>query len=480
MSHPHRFARRVRLVPVRRRPESRNIVHFGLEQFVPITLYSTFWLAILLSIFWRPIAGIYYIVPLIPAQTFRDRLAEYPLGSSVIILVLIAVAIGLMRRGKPVFPRSFLKTPLFVYAGFTFLSLCYGSLYLGHIPFASDDPRVGDWRNYITMLFLVFLVSAAVTTTKEMKILLMIMSFSVLLFDRNFWDTVSNRDYSSYSEDLRTDAGAVGYAGLNGLAALEAQVSMAFMALAAFERSRFRWLVYVGVAFFSSLCLMYSLSRGAYIAFIVAWGFLGLVKYRKLLVLLIVFGMTWTTVVPNAVVQRVFMTTDSQDGGALDHSSETRVTLWEDAMDVFHSSPVIGTGWDTYAYMGRVGNYRDTHNIYIKFLVETGVVGLLLFLWLVWRTFWGGFRLSRVTKDPVLASLGLALAVWMVASVAANFFGDRWTYLQVQGYMWVIAGLVARGWQIEQERAAAGTAAETQIVEPTAAPETAVATLVQV
>ena len=29
--------------------------------------------------------------------------------------------------------------------------------------------------------------------------------------------------------------------------------------------------------------------------------------------------------------------------------------------------------------------------------------------------------------------------------MAANFFGDRWTFLQVNGYMWVLAGLLFVG-----------------------------------
>ena len=441
-------------------------MHTGLESYIPIVLYLSFWAAILLSIFWRPIAGIYYIVPLIPAQTFRDQLAGYPLGTSVVTVVLIAVAIGLLSRGQPIIPRMFLRSPLLVYAGFTFLSLCYGSMYLHHsLPISFDDPRVGDWRNYIMMLFLAFFVTSAVATAREIKVLVLLMCVSVVLFDRNFWSTVSNRDFSSYSEDLRTDAGAVGYAGLNGLAAFEAQISMALMALAAFERNRLRWLAFVGLAFFSAICLVYSLSRGGYVALLVGWLFLGLVKYRKLLILLVVFGLTWTAVVPHAVVERVFMTEDS---GELDHSSETRVTLWEDSLEVFRSNPITGTGYDTYAYMGRVGIYRDTHNIYLKVLVETGVVGILLFLWLIWRAFWSGFRLFRRARDPFIASVGLALAVWVVCSVAANFFGDRWTYLQVNGFMWVLCGLVARGAQIDEESVTLDSEQGIEAVEQTA------------
>jgi hypothetical protein len=82
-----------------------------------------------------------------------------------------------------------------------------------------------------------------------------------------------------------------------------------------------------------------------------------------------------------------------------------------------------------------------------------------LFLWVVFQTFWGGFRLFRIAEDPFYASLGLALAVWVICAVTVNFFGDRWTYLQVDGYMWLLGGLVARARQIEDDRAS-GTLSE--------------------
>jgi O-antigen ligase len=119
-------------------------------------------------------------------------------------------------------------------------------------------------------------------------------------------------------------------------------------------------------------------------------------------------------------------------------------------MQVFSGNPVMGTGFATYAYMHRIGNYQDTHNLFLKVLLETGVVGLLLFLWLLARTFGTAYQLFRHAEDPFVASLGLSLAGWVVCAIVANAFGDRWTFLQVNGYMWVLGGLVARGWVLQQ------------------------------
>jgi hypothetical protein len=38
----------------------------------------------------------------------------------------------------------------------------------------------------------------------------------------------------------------------------------------------------------------------------------------------------------------------------------------------------------------------------------------------------------------------------VVCSIVANCFGDRWTYVQVNGYMWVLGGLVSRGLALEE------------------------------
>jgi len=67
------------------------MIHFGLESVSGYVLYVTGILAFLLSIFWRPIVGIYYLVPLIPLQTGRYALNSFPLGQSVVDITLLGV-----------------------------------------------------------------------------------------------------------------------------------------------------------------------------------------------------------------------------------------------------------------------------------------------------------------------------------------------------------------------------------------------------
>ena len=419
--------------------------NLGLEGYVGYVLYATMWVAFLVSVFRQPSAGIYYLALLLPIQTIRYRLNAYPLGASMVSIIMIGVIIGALRQERPE-PRPARNSFLYIYLAFTFISLCAGSIYLGDSVLPDfHHPRFQTWRDYVSMALLLPVTTAAITNRRQMQTLLLVMCFSGFLLDKSFWGTVSGRDFSSYSDDLR-DNGAMGYAGVNGLAAFEAQFAMAVLSLAAFEEKFWMKAMYYALALFSAVCLMYSLSRAGYAAFVVGWLYLGIVKERKLLALLVAFGLTWTTLVPNAVRDRVSMTNSS---GSLDHSSETRVNLWDDAIQLFNQNPVVGTGFNTYAYMSRIGNYKDTHNIYIKVLVETGAVGIVLFLLLLFSLWLKGFGLFLRSSNPVSASIGLALSCWIVCAAVANFFGDRWTFLQVNGYMWMIAGMVNRATALE-------------------------------
>jgi O-antigen ligase len=426
----------------------RIMLHFGLEWLIGDLLYAGLLTTLCLTVFWKPIVGVYYLVPLIPMQTIRYRLNAFPLGESMVGLVLVAVLMGLWRHKQPLLLKTPWNRMMWFYLGFTYVSLVWGALYLGtDLPMFPGEERLRYWQEYATMLALFFVVAATVKNARQIKLVLLLMCVSVFLLDHNFWETVSDRDFSSFSSDLR-DEGGMGYAGVNGLAAFEAQFAIFLLATWGCLRGLRAKIACLSLAGYSAICLMYSLSRGGYAAFLAGWVVLGVLRQRILLVLLLAFLMVWTTIVPNAVKMRVDMTYN-QDTGEIDHSAEVRVDMWEDAMALFATSPVLGTGFYTYAFMHRVmgasgGFYQDTHNFFVKVLLETGVIGMLVFLYLLLRFFWVGFRFSRRAKDPFFAALGLGLAGWVATCGVANFFGDRWTFLQVNGYMWVLAGLLGR------------------------------------
>ena len=151
-------------------------MHFGLEGIVGYLLYAGMLTALCLTVFWKPIVGIYYLVPLIPLQTIRYRLNEFPLGSSVVGLVLLAVFIGLWRHKQPLLLKTPWNRMVWFYLGFTYISLVWGAFYLDmDLPLFPGEQRLAYWQEYITMLGLFFVVPAAVKNARQMKVLLVLM-----------------------------------------------------------------------------------------------------------------------------------------------------------------------------------------------------------------------------------------------------------------------------------------------------------------
>ena len=60
------------------------------------------------------------------------------------------------------------------------------------------------------------------------------------------------------------------------------------------------------------------------------------------------------------------------------------------------------------------------------------------------------FFLFRRGRDPLFRGLGLGLFLLMTCSLILNCFGDRWTYLEIQGLTWVLFGAATRAKQLSQ------------------------------
>jgi len=430
-----------------------GMLHFGLEGYVRYMLYFG-GIAVFFASLRRPWIGLYLIVLTLPLQTIRYRLIGLPMGNKFIDILLLGVILGVYATSGKFDFHSPLSGLLLGLTIFYYLSLWQGTFYLPNrdLPIYFDDPRFSNWKNYVE-LFLLCLVAMNVVKDKQKMIwLLLVMVVAILLVNKNFHSTMSDRDTSHFSYDTRT-AGALGKAGENGLGAFEVMVASFFLGIGAYVK---RKVVKLGILALVGTCvyaILYSFSRESYLAFAAALVLLGLLKDRKLLIAIMLVLVAWEVVLPKSVQERITMTKqDTGNGEELDSSSQERVDLWTDAFNLFKKDPIFGIGFDTYEFLHRVGRFSDTHNYYIKLLVETGIVGLALFLWLFKRVIGLGYSLYRKAEDPFWKSVGLGFLALMFSSLILNFFGDRWTYQQVDGYLWILLGCVIRGLMIVREQ----------------------------
>ena len=139
-------------------------------------------------------------------------------------------------------------------------------------------------------------------------------------------------------------------------------------------------------------------------------------------------------------MQRFEETTDEY--GGVEASAERRLLIWEKGMELFQENSLVGIGYGSFSRLGY--DLRDTHNIYVKILVEQGIIGMAIFVVLMFMFISEGFRLYRNGNDDLSKGLGLGFAISIFILLVNNIFGNRWTYLELSGYLWVFAGLVAR------------------------------------
>src|SRR5712664_834081 len=135
-------------------------IHLGLSGFVATALYVAMWVTFLLSVCWKPQAGIYVMTLLLPLQTVRYRIHEMFLGAQFVDLLLLGVVLGLAFRGQSIIPKTPIAKFLLLMGVFYYFSLWEGAYFIdAPLPLWITDSRFSDWKNYVEMFFLAMLVS---------------------------------------------------------------------------------------------------------------------------------------------------------------------------------------------------------------------------------------------------------------------------------------------------------------------------------
>jgi len=140
----------------------------------------------------------------------------------------------------------------------------------------------------------------------------------------------------------------------------------------------------------------------------------------------------------SSVARRVF----SDDEG----SAHSRVTMIRSAWHVILDHPLVGVGLNNYVFTlyqyAKIGDFvYVAHNTYLLTWSETGIGGLLAFLWFLTSTLRKGWFCST-SGDPLLAPLSLGFTVGILAHMGHMLveliYNDRF---QIQ-LLWLIAALL--------------------------------------
>lgn len=230
--------------------------------------------------------------------------------------------------------------------------------------------------------------------------------------------------------------------GSNEWAAFFSTYSFVSLAVAENIRNKKISIAAYGLTGLNVLVMLFTFSRGAYAAFVV-----GLVVYSLLakkhwwLLLVVLVVAAYSLVLPDSVVERINMSFEGgrEEQGLQDQDVASRLAMWNYSLSKILESPLIGNGFMSFVY----SEWRNPHNQHLNMLYQGGIIGYFLFVWI----FLAAFSDSKnLLSNSINHTLHRAIATGVVSGTGSlfisNMFGDRFTYLPVSGYFWVLSGLV--------------------------------------
>jgi O-antigen ligase len=214
----------------------------------------------------------------------------------------------------------------------------------------------------------------------------------------------------------RAETTRLGHSGVGVYLAFVSTLCLAFLLDARTHSSRLLW---GGLTGLFGVALFLSYGRTGWIGFLAAVMIIGLMKHKKILVILPLLLILVTTVVPS-VSQRF---SDIDLANLDDRNSSTfagRVQLWQSSLQVYTARPLLGVGFGLERY--RVGEYLGRyewmiHSDYVSVLVGTGLMGFVLFM--LWQGQWlaGLLKVYREAKYDYDKTLALAALAAFAASL---------------------------------------------------------------
>lgn len=201
----------------------------------------------------------------------------------------------------------------------------------------------------------------------------------------------------------------------------------------------------IGLSALLIVCLLLTRTRGAWLGFILALLFVCLFNGKKVFLSAILFLIILALLSPSAIKDQIksFATLST------DVSTDDRMIIWNTGWKMFIDKPFFGHGLGT--FMSVFGKYKPedyieivyAHNCYLQMAAETGIFGLLIFLWFVAALLKGAVFKVLKFKDKFLKATLIGIVGGILAYLVHSFVDTHLYSLPLAVLFWAMAGLAA-------------------------------------
>ena len=191
------------------------------------------------------------------------------------------------------------------------------------------------------------------------------------------------------------------------------------------------------------ICLLYTQSRASYIAVIPTYLIISLFSRRRFYLLagfILVFALS-PLIVPRVAKERIgeTFTQPEQQGQIqfgklrLDTSASARIMSYKEALSRWQKRPILGYGVTGTTFM-------DAQ--YARILVESGVLGLLAFAWLIYAIFQVGLSAWRGQPDNLMRGLSVGLIAGLVGLLVHAIGANTFIIVRIMEPFWFVTGII--------------------------------------
>jgi O-antigen ligase len=198
-------------------------------------------------------------------------------------------------------------------------------------------------------------------------------------------------------------------------------------------------------------CIL-SVSRGGILALALAFVFVALRTSRVMALLLAVVVVTSPLWAPDYLKNRMTGTQVEVQGAdemELENSAQLRVDTWRAVVQVVSEHPLEGVGFTGLGYvLPQTGQalgveVKDSaHNTYLRCLAEMGLLGLVVFVMILWRCMKLSLDGARAATTRFDRQLAVGLGAATIALAVSCAFGDRFFNILIVGNFWFACALV--------------------------------------
>ena len=212
---------------------------------------------------------------------------------------------------------------------------------------------------------------------------------------------------------------------------------------------RWRWLT---IAIFAAvaIALFLTSSRASFLAWGAGMFMIALVRYRRLLPVLLAGGLLFLFL-PQT---QAYLDRLSQAFQGEDLATKMRIDEWTDSLELIGRYPLVGVG---FTGTPEIDIYTDVANMYLMMANQIGLTGVLIFLLAMGGVFLYGARAWRYARDnPDFAAIHLgyhaALFTGLVNQIADLYF-FRLDFQSSITWFWLIVALCVASSKLALESA---------------------------